>query len=236
MKLYGSIASPYVARVTMFADLKGIDLVLEPAPGDLGSDEFKAINPIGKIPALDTPDGVIAESTVICDYLESLHPEPALILLAPMLQARTRMIARMTDLYVAPQITPLNRMGSERDQDLIDKQAVEFVRAFQYLEAFMGDVSVTGPFAAGTTPSLGDCALAPFIGMLKQIVFAKYPEVVDPTEGSGRLAIWWQAMLAHPASRRNIDHYEAELESFLVWLHDMLANSTDAEKQQVFVL
>ena len=30
MKLIGALASPYVARVAMFADLKGIDLPMEP--------------------------------------------------------------------------------------------------------------------------------------------------------------------------------------------------------------
>ena len=52
MKLYGALASPYVARVVMCARLKGIDLPLESAPGGMGSDEYKQINPIGKIPSL----------------------------------------------------------------------------------------------------------------------------------------------------------------------------------------
>ena len=46
MKLYGSIASPYVARVAMFADLKGMQIEMEAAPGGMGSDEYKAIVPI----------------------------------------------------------------------------------------------------------------------------------------------------------------------------------------------
>ena len=48
MKLYGSLASPYVARVVMVADLKGINLEMVPAPGGMGSDEYKAINPTGE--------------------------------------------------------------------------------------------------------------------------------------------------------------------------------------------
>ena len=37
-------------------------------------------NPGGQLPALELDDGtVIAETVVICDYLEELHPEPALI-------------------------------------------------------------------------------------------------------------------------------------------------------------
>ena len=80
MKLLGAIASPYVTRVLMFARLKGIDLVREEVPGGGSprSDEYRALNPIGKIPSLMTDDGLcLAESEVICEYLEDLHPEPS---------------------------------------------------------------------------------------------------------------------------------------------------------------
>ncbi len=223
MKLYGSIASPYVARVVLFADLKGIALPMEAAPGGMGSDEYRAINPTGKIPALeiDGPNGkqCIAESTVICDYLEAAHPEPALIPADPLEQAQTRMIARMTDFYVAPHNTPLNRMGPNRDQALIEQQAALFAKGFHYIESFMGP----GPFAVGATPTLGDCALAPFIIMLKENIFANFAEVVDPTEGDRRLAEWWQALQAHPRCRKTLDHYAVELEKFLKWLREMIA-------------
>jgi len=220
MKLYGSIASPYVARVAMYADLKGITLDMEPAPGGMGSDEYKQINPTGKIPALLTDDGqCIAESTVICDYLEALHPEPALIPADPMGQAQSRMIARMTDLYVAPHNTPLNRMGPIRDEALIAQQAELFATGFNYIESYMGG----GPFVVADKPTLGDCALAPFIIMLKQNIFEKFPEVNDPTEGSGRLVDWWQALHEDEACKRNLDHYTEELTKFLAWLRDRMA-------------
>ena len=223
MKLYGSIASPYVARVVLFADLKGIDLPLEPAPGGMGSAQYKAINPTGKIPALeiDGPDGkqCIAESTVICEYLEAVNPEPSLIPAEAIGQAQTRMIARMTDLYVAPHNTPLNRMGPDRDEALIEKQAALFAEGFGYLESFMGP----GPFAVGAMPTLGDCALAPFIVMLKENIFANFPEVIDPTAGDRRLARWWEAVQAHPVCHKSLDHYAIELEKFLGWLRERMA-------------
>jgi len=204
----------------MFADLKGIDLPMEPAPGGMGSDEYKQINPTGKIPALEVDGHCIAESTVICDYLESRFPEPALVPADPLEQACTRMIARMTDLYVAPHNTPLTRMRKpeRRDQAIVDQQAGEFARGFAFIEEFMGP----GPFVVAAEPTLGDCALAPFIGMLKRTVFANFDEVRDPTAGSGRLADWWQALQDHPGCRSNIEAYDASLESFLKWLYDML--------------
>lgn len=221
MKIYGALASPYVARVAMFADLKGIDLPMEPAPGGMGSDEYKRFNPTGKIPSLDVDGQCIAESTVICEYLESRFPEPPLVPSEPLAQAQTRMVARMTDLYVAPHNTPLTRMRKpeDRDQAIIDLQATLFAQGFATIEHFMGP----GPFAAGAAPTLGDCALAPFIGMLKRTVFANFEEVGDPTVGDGRLADWWQALQDHPVCRRNIEAYDEALESFLKWLYEMLA-------------
>ena len=135
-------------------------------------------------------------------------------------QATTRMIARMTDLYVAPHNTPLTRMRKpeQRDQAVIDKQAEEFAKGFANIEAFMGP----GPFVVADQPTLGDCALAPFIGMLKRTVFANFEEVRDPTVGSGRLVDWWQAFEAHPGCKQTYAAYDAALESFLKWLYDML--------------
>ena len=220
MKLYGSLASPYVARVAMFADLKGVELQMEAAPGGMGSDEYKRINPTGKIPSLVDDGHCIAESTVICDYLEAKHREPSLIPAEPLAQAQTRMIARMTDLYVAPHNTPLSRMRKpeQRDQAVIDAQAEKFAVGFAYIEQFMGP----GPFAVAAEPTLGDCALAPFIGMLKQTVFANFEEVVDPTIGNGRLAEWWGAMRGHPVCGNSIAAYDEALVTFLKWLYDML--------------
>ena len=221
MKLYGALASPYVARVVMYANLKGIELPLESAPGGMGSDEYKALNVTGKIPALQTDAGVIAESTVICEYLETVFPEPSLLPADPMLQAQARVVARMTDLYLAPHNTALSRMraSGNRDQTVIDQQAAEFAKGFSYLEKSMGP----GPFAAGDTPTIGDCALTPFIVMLKQTVFSNFEEVIDPTVGDGRIATWWQAINDHEGCKQNVDAFDAALEEFLKWLYEMLA-------------
>jgi len=97
MKLYGALASPYVARVVMFANLKGIDLPMESPPGGMGSEEYKSINPTGRIPSLAAEGHCIAESEVICEYLECRYPEPALIPAEPLAHAQSRMVSRMTD-------------------------------------------------------------------------------------------------------------------------------------------
>ncbi len=221
MKLYGSLASPYVARVAMFADLKGIDLPMEAAPGGLGSDEFRRINPTGKIPYLVHDDVGIAESEVICEYLEQVYPDPPLLPSDPLGRAQSRMVSRMTDLYVAPHNSPLMGMKNpaHRDQAVVDRQAAAFAAGFSHVAHFMGP----GPLAVGDRPTLGDCALAPFIGMLKRTVFPHFAEVADPTVGAGRLAEWWTALCAHPLAGPSIETYDVALAEFLIWLQERLA-------------
>ena len=221
MKLYGALASPYVARVAMFASLKGIDLPMESPPGGMGSDEYRRINPTGKIPSLMTGGHCIAESEVICEYLESVYPEPALIPADPLGQAQTRMVSRMTDLYVAPHNSPLRSMKdpAHRKQAVIDRQAKEFAHGLSIIAHYMGP----GPFAVGDQPTMGDCALAPFIGMLRRVVFPFFTEIPDPTVGDGRLVDWWNALEGHPACKLSIDTYDESLDDFLKWLADRLA-------------
>ena len=220
MKLYGSIASPYVARVAMAARLKGIELPMEAAPGGMGSDEYRALNPTGKIPALQTDAGVIAESEVICEYLEDIHPEPSLLPGDAVLRAHSRTISRVTDIYVAPHNSGLMRQQNpaNRDQALVDNAATEFAKAFVYLSYFMGP----GPFAAGEQPSLGDCAAAPFLVLLKRTVFPFFEEIPDPTETDERLRVWWDALQQHAQCKAALDEYDAELESFLKFLMERL--------------
>ena len=55
-------------------------------------DAYLSKNPGGQLPALELDDGtVIAETIVICDYLEELNPDPALIGSSAVERAETRM-------------------------------------------------------------------------------------------------------------------------------------------------
>jgi glutathione S-transferase len=223
MKLYGALASPYVARVYMLARLKGIDLPMESAPGGMGSDEYKGINPIGKIPALQTDDGqVIPECEVICEYLEDSFPQPPMLPADPILRAHSRMASRITDLYIAPHNSGLiqQRNPAGRDQAKVDAAAANFAAAFSYLSHYMGP----GPFVAGEQPSIGDCAVAPFIILLKQTVFPHFDEISDPTESDARIKLWWEAMQSHDACAAAVRECDEALEKFLKYLMERLAS------------
>ncbi len=69
MKLYGNAASPFVRKALIIAHELGIKLeVVKTIPA--GNEEFRRINPLGKVPALVLDDGsVLIDSPVICEYL-----------------------------------------------------------------------------------------------------------------------------------------------------------------------
>ena len=71
MKLYGTPVSPFARKAMVIAHELGLKLDVLPRPDD--AEEFRRINPLGKIPALVLADGsVIFDSPVICEYLNQL--------------------------------------------------------------------------------------------------------------------------------------------------------------------
>src|SRR5580698_9358696 len=71
MKLYGTPISPFTRKAMVIA--RELDLKLEVIPRPADQEEFRKVNPLGKIPALVLDDGsVLIDSPVICEYLNHL--------------------------------------------------------------------------------------------------------------------------------------------------------------------
>lgn len=81
LKLWHSPASPFVRKVMVFAHETGLADSIALVPGKVWDADSAIVkeNPLGKVPALATPEGVFAGSYLCCEYLESLHPGPRLI-------------------------------------------------------------------------------------------------------------------------------------------------------------
>ena len=72
MRLRYSPASPYVRKVMVLAHEAGIAVSLDLVTTDVWGDDggYRAVNPLGKVPALELDDGtVLFDSPVICEYL-----------------------------------------------------------------------------------------------------------------------------------------------------------------------
>jgi glutathione S-transferase len=103
MKLFTSIG-PNPRTVRMFLLEKGLELPsveVDLMGGENRRPPYNERNPAGQLPALELDDGrVLGETVVICEYLEELHPKPALIGTTPEERAETRMWQRRVELGI----------------------------------------------------------------------------------------------------------------------------------------
>jgi glutathione S-transferase len=216
MKLYGALASPYVARVLLFAQLKGIELPQAELPGESPrSPDYRAFTPIGKIPSLDVDGQCIPESETICEYLEDVFPEQSGLPADAIGRAQSRTISRIVDLYLSPISGALARQvkPEKRDAAVVTQNAEAAAKVWTYLDHFMGD----GPFAVGNEPTLGDCALGPHMVMFKVLVFPNFAEIPDPTEQGGRIQTWWDAMQGNDTCRVLLDDYAVAFDKMMAY-------------------
>src|SRR6266850_3771329 len=78
VQIIGSYLSPYVRKVLVCLDLKGIAYEIDPIIPFMGDERFSKLSPIRRIPVFIDTEVTLADSSVICQYLEERHPEPAL--------------------------------------------------------------------------------------------------------------------------------------------------------------
>jgi glutathione S-transferase len=214
MKLYGALASPYVARVALFAKLKGQDLPPVMPEGGIKSPAFLALSPMGKMPVLEVDGTAIPESEVICEYLEDLHPGTGGLTGSPLDRARARALARIFDIYVSPSggILFRNLDPKTRDAAAVATALQALDTGFGYIEHFL-----QGPYAAGARPSLADCTLLPSFAIFKKTAFPAFG-VNDPSVGDGKLARWWTTVANDAVTGPFLKEYDAAVDAFLKML------------------
>jgi glutathione S-transferase len=195
VKLYNSNLSPYSSRVRIAIYAKNLPVEIVTPPGGTGSAEYKRLNPIGKVPALEVDGQVIVESEVINEYLEDRFPTPSLRPADPLARARARTLSRFADLYLAPLLSALfGQMNpATRDAKLVAEKLAELSTRFDQLE----ELVAAGPYAVGAELSLADCSLATVFFFLTRLV----PAVggANPLDGRPKLARVGEAVGKHPA-------------------------------------
>ena len=78
LKLHGFAVSNYFNMVRIALETKGIPYeVVQRFPSQ--DEDWLSLSPIGKVPCLETPDGTLAETIVILEYLDESFPDKPLI-------------------------------------------------------------------------------------------------------------------------------------------------------------
>jgi len=103
----------------MFAAEKGVALDVVPLDvvgGENRREPHLTRNPLGTTPVLELPSGrCFSEAVAICEYLEELCPQPALIGTTPEERAETRMWTRRIDLGIAEPMVNGYRAADRRE-------------------------------------------------------------------------------------------------------------------------
>lgn len=97
MLIIGSIVSPYVRKVTVALDIKGVDFEIDPIVPFYGNEAFTRLSPLRRIPVLVDGDLVLNDSTVIAEYIDEAYPEPALMPRSPADRAHARWLEEYAD-------------------------------------------------------------------------------------------------------------------------------------------
>ncbi|MGJ8686576.1 MAG: glutathione S-transferase family protein [Spongiibacteraceae bacterium] len=161
MKLYNLDHSPYAARVRMYIYQRQLPVELAAPRGGMGSDEYKALTPTGKVPVLVDGDRHLAESTAIMEYLESVFPEAPLASGEPWVRAQQTAMMRFMDLYFAQALFPLFQQlrAPQRDPVVVASGLENLRTQLQTLEQWYS----LDELAPGEEFSFVDCAVLPIL-------------------------------------------------------------------------
>lgn len=97
VRVLGSYLSPYVRKVLVALDLKGVAYEIDPLVPFFGDDRFAALSPLRRIPVLLDDELALCDSTVIGEYLEEKYPTPALFPRGAAARARARWLEEFAD-------------------------------------------------------------------------------------------------------------------------------------------
>jgi glutathione S-transferase len=180
-RIIGTYISPYVRKVLVFLDLKGVPYEIDPIIPFMGDDRFSQLSPIRRIPVLIDDQVTLSDSSVICQYLEDRYPEPALYPQSITDRARARWLEEFADsrmgevfiwrLFNQVAINPFV-WGEKTDTAILETTLQEDIpHVFDYLETQVpGDGFLFGSVC------IADISIATFF---RNAAFARFR--VDPT-------------------------------------------------------
>ena len=207
MKFYDCRTAPSPRRVRIFAAEKGLQLdtiEIDLGKGEQFAAEFREINPDCTVPVLELDDGTrITEVLAICQYLEELQPEPALIGQTAEQRASAMMWALKVEQHGLMAMRDAFRNSAkglkghamtgpvqyEQIPELAERGRTAAVLFLERLDQRLADTE----FIAGDYYSIAD------ITALVLVDFAAWSKIHIP-EGAGNLQRWYNAVASRPSA------------------------------------
>jgi maleylpyruvate isomerase len=187
VKLYSYFRSSAAYRVRIAFNLKGLSyetvpVHLQKEGGQQLKPDYRAVNPQMRVPTLKLDSGeLLTQSLAIIEYLDEVHPQPALLPRDPVDRAKVRALAQLIacDIHPINNLAPLRYLKNElgQDQAKIDAWYHHWVLAgFDALEAMVQP----GPYAFGVDVTLADICLVPQVANARRlkVPLERFPKLV----------------------------------------------------------
>jgi len=200
MKVYDFVGAPNPKKLRVYLAEKGLRIPFEPVnivTGDNRKPEFVKKNPMAGLPVLELDDGsCLTESLAIMEYLEELHPTPAMIGTTPRERARVRELERIAELAILSSVGqyfqhthPFMASRVKQSPEAAENAKTRLAGSLKVLAAAIG----SKPFVAGERPTIADCTL------FAALEFAEFTQLpIDP--GCRNVARWYAAFKERPSA------------------------------------
>ena len=148
MKVFGVPPSPFTRKVVVVLEEKKLPYDYEPFGPFPKRPELLSMHPMGLIPILEDQGQFICDSSVICAYLERLHPEVPMYPSEPSAFARALFLEEYADTAVANAVAPIfrerfvkpNAFNETGDEAVVEQALAEGVApVFDHLESLLGE-------------------------------------------------------------------------------------------------
>src|SRR5215813_13838862 len=141
LKLYDFPMSPRARKVRIVLAEKALPyekVTVDITKGEQKKPDYLAINPYGKVPALQDDGLAVYESTIIMEYLNDKYPNPPLLPADPGQRARARVLMHYADnpydgSFAALVGEVFFKPKGQADQDVIAKAKQELNACFERL-------------------------------------------------------------------------------------------------------
>jgi glutathione S-transferase len=213
MRVYGASLSPFVRKVLLALETKGIAYEMVPVlPGRLPPN-YEEISPLKKMPVLDHDGFTVPDSSVICAYLDEVFPEHPLFPADPRTRARARFLEEYADTRLTETAAPFfaERFVKPRFFGAAPDEARLASLAGSDLPPVLGYLDNVVPangflFAAGA-PGVADFSI------VSPLINARYVGYEIDADRYPRLAAFFARVAALPLVARRLEHERADLEA-----------------------
>lgn len=185
---------------------------LDPPPN------FQELSPLGKIPVLRTPELTVADSSVICQYLERIQPTPAVYPKSPVELAHALWLEEFVDGGLAPHVLAgllMQRVFAPRFLNRAPDEALIKRSLEQELPPKLGylEQRLDGAYFVGSQFSIADITVA---SMLINYHFAgerltAYPKLDRYLKGLLQRPCFQQQLAAELPAARQVPGLDIEV-------------------------